>query len=150
MVVGIAVIWRGLRRRRDASAIHRPAPSLGQDQEKRDAADPTLKGLVWCLLLSRFIEGTEVTAHSSLARPTSTDDGKFAASNKTILDASVPRCVEPRARLVEGVIATLRCRAERNRQGDAEPSCYASVSRTRTLLGGWEPRSVTASSRFIG
>jgi len=54
MVVGTAVIWRSLRRRArrlgysSTGAYLRAAPR--SDQEKRDAADLTLKGLVWCML----------------------------------------------------------------------------------------------------
>ena len=54
MAVGSAVIWRSLRRRAQrlgyssTGAYLRAAPR--SDQEKRDAADLTLKGLVWCML----------------------------------------------------------------------------------------------------
>ena len=54
MVVGTALTWRSLRRRArrlgysSTGAYLRAAPR--SDQEKRDAADLTLKGLVWCML----------------------------------------------------------------------------------------------------
>ena len=54
MAVGSVVIWRSLRRRArrlgysSTGAYLRAAPR--SDQEKRDAADLTLKGLVWCML----------------------------------------------------------------------------------------------------
>ena len=54
MAAGSVVIWRSLRRRArrlgysSTGAYLRAAPR--SDQEKRDAADLTLKGLVWCML----------------------------------------------------------------------------------------------------